>query len=1052
MKLFEVGRAPSRSSPRSRLSPRQRLARLSPRNRFNPRGAIKLNDSDESSASGGGEDSESHPFNDVLSRKKTVTIQESEKLEKKSADDIEEALAPSIGFSLPPKSPRHRQPRTKTWNQIDYHKNNIVKDPVIKSWSQMQIDFQDDIGVMTVVTNNDNKDGTSRPPESPRHPSRPRLSKPDKISRNEYHNLELEAGSTQNERLSSKSKKPEWQLKRVRIMGNKEYESPLSKRKRNTQQAQRVQLKLPQPKATSHQVVVAWPDNEDNEMYDDWNDNENKAPQKVLSPRSKVPSLQPSGRDSRRSCRMRTGRSPSPSSRESPTHCMGFDLSKVIEKLSHQQQALTCKSSSPLHSEEESSPTKIVQSGNVTMNPEPILVVQSTVDTDQESEKSVPPKRNEITPTSMDQEGSDKRRNRLEEDLTELEAMIEVIEQTTPRERERHVTGQTFSHDHDKGVIEGDANGKLSLNYCREDIEELEVKQYDSDDLYLSGLSSDADVQGYGEHEVPWSQTKSTASNTSEKHQSRSARLRSMKENSPVVKKYTKAKGVPSPKVQKYTVDAAALKRNLASASIVIQDEKESSIGSGESARSSLSSEELSGIANRALSMSRVLNHTKHSKLRSTPLHRLLKQRAKSVRHPASSSDCLTAEETDKLQKHESTFDPKEDKQREPKVTETCRTESSEGSSTQDKKSDTESIPNKLSDAASSDRYAPFPLVSRSYRNTRLARRYLHRTQSKQEIQSTSTLSSILPRHAISSSPKSSQCDDTSFKLKKSCSNLMLESSATVGSRKNVSSESLASSSIVEKHGRRLDDDSPHYGRGSPAMNLCGFLGRMDTEGTFTLAESSTDLSDTTCSTRPPKSISVISPAPLQPALPHPTGTLDTTGGDNDGSASKEHEDVQIRRPSVTPYLSQNKKVARANALVALYKQAENNHDNRAYNVQVPIKNAVIDSSHPTRSEEIYQKISSTDEKQSHSTGTQKATDIFTRSVARRRYHPALAKARAKKGSAYKNRREDRFHDAAESYEAGSNSIFNDKTEIALTYWKYPKSTNNGKTILCLMN
>jgi len=95
---------------------------------------------------------------------------------------------------------------------------------------------------------------------------------------------------------------------------------------------------------------------------------------------------------------------------------------------------------------------------------------------------------------------------------------------------------------------------------------------------------------------------------------SRAARLRNMKTQSPLVSRHQQQAN-------------SLLKQNLNDASTVIQEEKQSSVGSNGSERSCLSNEELSNIASRALGLADVLHGQQNGKLESSSLLLKMKQR-----------------------------------------------------------------------------------------------------------------------------------------------------------------------------------------------------------------------------------------------------------------------------------------------------------------------------------------------------------------------------------------------------------------------------------------
>jgi hypothetical protein len=70
------------------------------------------------------------------------------------------------------------------------------------------------------------------------------------------------------------------------------------------------------------------------------------------------------------------------------------------------------------------------------------------------------------------------------------------------------------------------------------------------------------------------------------------------------------------------------LKRNLDAASAVMQDERESSIGSkSSSSRSTLSNEDLGAVAKQAWKLSKIQSQTRASRLQNSPLHQMLKEK-----------------------------------------------------------------------------------------------------------------------------------------------------------------------------------------------------------------------------------------------------------------------------------------------------------------------------------------------------------------------------------------------------------------------------------------
>ena len=1087
MKLFEVGTGPTRPSPRSRMSPRQRLARLSPRGRFGRRGGATKLDQDASDDSLNSAQ-QGHPFNDTLSRKKAGAVQETE------TDKTLRETRPS-GSSMPPKSPRSRQPA-----------------------SISQVNYDDEI--MSAVTNSSNQDyeDKSRAPrsKSPRQPKSPRAfksSKPSNVHVRFQGDPDINNNKTSNS--NHEPSKPEWQIRRVRIMGSKEYESPLSKRKRNMQEAMHEHPFEKNKKAASE--VVMWPDdNSDNddepdEYRDDLPqgfpfDNENRTPSGRSRPGA-IPSIRPSGRDSPRASRRRLARSRSPS--PSPTHCMGYDLNKAIEKVSRRNLLPVAvstpapaqyvrESPSPACTEAEVSDDEAEEetaSSTINTDLEPAsalcennqtgnkLVAPIAVDTDEDGNVTLSPRKKSATLTDPSEQNLGKATNKVEADLKELEAMVKVLEEASPRKKiqvpeekeERngiedteHAIVDALSAEDDAGLNTPDEADKTEENpeaqvertiASQSNIAAAKESYPEVSDNQKSRLATLAPTDDQESEtmrkEVPSSETKSGVSVNSEGRLSRAARLRNMKAQSPAVQRFTRNKRTPSPEVNNCVMDANALKRNLESASIVMQDEKESSVGSGGSDRSCLSTEELESIASRALNMSRVLSHTKHSKLRNTPLHHLLKQRAKRGRVTAAASRASdpNIEKGKDLKKVNTTAKPiksfdsespdKESERQEQNV------EEASGSS-QIRHENINLVPatgDKHSSMKTNDSFkepfSHFTVSNRSYKNTRLARRYLHRTYSGEETLSMASGLSAFPQHALRSSPDKTE---TASSVSKDGSSIPEKPTLTSDMQSSYGKTIKLPPTQGSHQGQNRHQEGFSLFQGARAgIQFCGDigLGNISTEESFTINESSTNVTDASDSTPPPKSISVISPVQRrQIRQDMPTTSL-----------SREHsESEKVSAGHSKTSFSTNKKVAHANALVALYKQVERQHEEPTSIKEEDSQDChdVTKDKGPDQTES--NKIEAPNDSVSQNkTDGQKATDIFTRSVARRRQHPALVKRTQARNAGRSNKKiqpdekrmepdEKRMEEPSRTSHKNSSSIFADKKDIALTYWKYSKA------------
>ena len=212
---------------------------------------------------------------------------------------------------------------------------------------------------------------------------------------------------------------------------------------------------------------------------------------------------------------------------------------------------------------------------------------------------------------------------------------------------------------------------------------------------------------------------------------SRAMRLRNMRTQSPLVKKRP---GNP-----------ATLKHNLDAASTVIQDEKESSVGSSGSDRSCLSRDELGNIASRALGMSGVLKDSRQGKMRSTPLHHLLKHKLSEKKRSPNEDNSM---KNDKSQEN-----PSKSQTRDAELgtvvvkvgsslVETALKLSANKELENDKDEEGTRVSKKV--PAVPDVYSHFPMISKAYRTTRLAKKLsLHR---QQETDDGSSVNSM-PKH-----------------------------------------------------------------------------------------------------------------------------------------------------------------------------------------------------------------------------------------------------------------------------------------------------------------
>jgi hypothetical protein len=93
------------------------------------------------------------------------------------------------------------------------------------------------------------------------------------------------------------------------------------------------------------------------------------------------------------------------------------------------------------------------------------------------------------------------------------------------------------------------------------------------------------------------------------------------------------------------------LKRNLDAASVVMHEERESSIGSrSSSSRSSLSNEELGTVAKRAWKLSKIQYQTRASRLQNSPLHQMLKEKRSRKYVVEKPSQTISADEAEKIE------------------------------------------------------------------------------------------------------------------------------------------------------------------------------------------------------------------------------------------------------------------------------------------------------------------------------------------------------------------------------------------------------------------
>ena len=194
---------------------------------------------------------------------------------------------------------------------------------------------------------------------------------------------------------------------------------------------------------------------------------------------------------------------------------------------------------------------------------------------------------------------------------------------------------------------------------------------------------------------------------------SRAMRLRNMRTQSPLVKRRP---GKP-----------AALKHNLDAASTVIQDEKESSVGSSGSDRSCLSRGELGKIASRALGMSGVLKDSRQGKMRSTPLHHLLKHtHSETVRSADEDNSMKIGKSQGTLSESQATELGAVALKVDSALVDTAPKPSTNQAPEEDKDEEGTRVSKKI--AAAPDVYSHFPMIRKSYRTTRLAKKLsLHR-------------------------------------------------------------------------------------------------------------------------------------------------------------------------------------------------------------------------------------------------------------------------------------------------------------------------------------
>jgi len=371
---------------------------------------------------------------------------------------------------------------------------------------------------------------------------------------------------------------------------------------------------------------------------------------------------------------------------------------------------------------------------------------------------------------------------------------------------------------------------------------------------------------------------------------SRAARLRLMRAQSPLVLKLEASQDV--------------LKNNLDAASAVMQDEKESSVGSGGSDRSCLSSEELGNIAAKALGLALL---SKHGKLRKTPLNHLLKQMAAKKEKL---SNGVSGDSTEKKKRNQALSDrASKDKPTEDKHLEGEKEAYLQSEKETEKPDDAK--------AKSSALNSQFPMVSRSYRNTRLAKKYLHREQNAPGISNSTDESNTPPRHALRETPA----------IIKSVPNPGLAPSKNANGE--VDDQSPASE--VEGGDAGEEKSSPSQEAIHPKTSTMSDTQKDGADNLVmvnsSLAEHKSVVSATACSSTPPAKVSLISAVQnkkerraLLSGAARPDSGSKNTAETLTAKATSDSIDSNMQSPGIKTKLTQSLRIARANAIVAKHR------------------------------------------------------------------------------------------------------------------------------------
>lgn len=764
--MFEEGRVKASPSPRHRMSPKQRLQRISPRSRFSRMKAVMLEEGNPSENDNGVSSSfDSNPSDTASTafstKKKTVTIAEP-KLgdDKRNKSDFKETLSRPFGSSVPPKSPKSQLRLTTKMDSLDDY---IFEDTVAPASQQ-----------------------SPRQPKSPRKPVSPQKSplmaklinaKYQELSDDTEEVATAKASPSKQSRFFRKSPKftPDWQQNRQKILGSKKYLSPLSLRR---QQKAQKEAEDKEEIVTENIVPISsifWSEDTVDDSRQEVETIQNQAkemrsspsPLKVQvpqSPAAKRPMLSPpmadftegrSPRQSKQGDREGSTRSPSRSpsvERSSPLDISaGPPIKTVIaspRKMSKpvatpeekkEEEQLSMDKPSPVNTFSGppiktviASPRKMPKPAAVVKEKEPVFETFESQSSEEEELEAIikdlcPSGDTCSTISSKDAFHAKPAKNQasIQSPTERTETCVETVSaevveesqvkdetcQTIQPPSETIARPQTKDETPNTSRPEDDSLATGVVETALEAIERVETPTMKSTDA-TSVVSE------------PLSHTSKPSPRLS-----RVARLKTMKANSPaILAAKVRIAGPETPKQPPTTTQSTT------------DDDKE------QSAKSQGSSKELSNTARPTVDVSRVsLLTSRHGKLRSTPLNHLLKQRhMKKV--PTSTNSSANGTN----QSSENQVDvPRKDSQLPKTVTSPeAITEATPKKAFGEDKEQSSSVDEQRTDAISAEKTNAgssqlFP-VNRSYRNTRLAKKYLHR----QSVDPSST-----PRHALRGSP-----------------------------------------------------------------------------------------------------------------------------------------------------------------------------------------------------------------------------------------------------------------------------------------------------------